>query len=279
MEERVEGQIVHEIRDLSTLNWTSERGFLATGGSKCKASAVVDGVRMYYKLSSFTQEEGITGHENFNEIVVDRLLDYLQYPHVSYRLIHAVIQMQGEEYDTYVCESRDMLGAKESKVSLASYYAAERMVGEDVYDFCRRMGWEEDICRMMLVDFLIFNQKRTGDNIEVIRDAEAGTYRLAPLYDHGTSLAYMCRDDMALHSYDVIKDRPVENFVGSTSLRQNVARMPAKYCKVLPPFDPALRRRLFEGMEDLVSEKWRTTVWHMLTERRQLYVNLCHPQG
>ena len=103
--------------------------------------------------------------------------------------------------------------------------------------------------------------------------------RLAPLYDHGTSLAYMCRDDMALHSYDVIKDRPVENFVGSTSLRQNVARMPAKYCKVLPPFDPALRRRLFEGMEDLVSEKWRTTVWHMLTERRQLYVNLCHPQG
>ena len=153
-------EIIHEKQDLTYLSWSLIRSSSGTAGSFLKATDDLQQPKIYYKLSNYDGINGIVGHECINEIIVDRLLNILEIEHLHYDLIHADIDVDGKEMETYLCASKDFKAHGEHKVALDAYYQAEKLDGETPLQFCTRNGWSDFIYKMLVVDFLILNRDR-----------------------------------------------------------------------------------------------------------------------
>ena len=135
--------IIHEKQDLRYLSWSLIRSSSGTAGSFLKATDDLQQPKVYYKLSNYDGIRGIIGHECVNELIVDRLLNLLGIEHLHYDLIHAEIDIDGSEMETYLCASRDFKEHGEHKIALDAYYQAERNKDETPLAFCIRNGWSE----------------------------------------------------------------------------------------------------------------------------------------
>ena len=258
--------IVRKIQDLRGIKWTALKGSSGTQGSLMKA--VVG--KEYYKLSSFNAHDGVYGHESVNELIVSRLLDVLQIPHTEYRLIHALIEIDGQEYTTWLCSSKEYRKAKETRVSLEIFHDLMREGRELPLDFCMRMGWGRQISETMLVDFLIGNMDRHGSNIEVLIDKD-GNQRLAPMFDFGYSLTqfYTKERSEKVSELDVMKDAPVANYVGTSSLFHNLELMPERIA--IPKLGEEQREEVLRGLEGILPEAHLDKIWEMISRRAAYY--------
>lgn len=214
--------VFNELQDLTYLKWSHIRSSSGTAGTFLKSESTLAGGKTYYKLSNFDSVKGVVGHECVNEIIVDRLLTLLKVDHLSYDLIHAVISIEGREFETYLCASQDFKKRNESKIALDDYYRTNAELGESHYEFCVRLGWQKYIDEMLAVDYLILNRDRHGANIEVLRNARAHTIRIAPLFDHGLSLIYSCMTDIAAQKFNELEDKKCQNFIGTFSCYDNL---------------------------------------------------------
>lgn len=263
----MDGKIIHEKQDLTYLNWAQARNSSGTAGSFLKAYSTVNGRKLYYKLSNYDVVNGITGHECINEIITDRLLDILGIEHLSYRLIHADININGKVIETYLCESEDFKQPGEDKTALDVFYEIERINSESPMDFCCRMGWEKYIYEMFLVDFLILNRDRHGANIEVLRDRKAKTIRLAPLFDHGFSLLSRCENIKAIEQYDVMDDKPIQCFVASHSAKDNLLLIPADNIPRINMLRSDDKEAILDGLTDIIPSELQNKIWDMIWKR------------
>ena len=141
-------EIIHEKQDLTYLSWSLIRSSSGTAGSFLKATDDLQQPKIYYKLSNYDGINGIVGHECINEIIVDRLLNILEIEHLHYDLIHADIDVDGKEMETYLCASKDFKAHGEHKVALDAYYQAEKLDGETPLQFCTRNGWSDFIYKI-----------------------------------------------------------------------------------------------------------------------------------
>lgn len=257
--------IIFEIKDMRYLNWTKTRKSSGTAGSFLKAYDDTGKKKKYYKLSDYDSVKGIIGHECVNEIVVQRLLDFFGIEHLRYTLVHALVTIDGRNHETYLCESEDYKGKSESKISLEDFYALYKENEETPIEFCKRMGWEQYVYEMFLIDHLVLNRDRHGANIEVLRDAKTKSTRLAPLFDHGLSLVCRCHSTAELDAFDVMEDRKVQSFVGTSSTFENVKAIPKAYFDELPRLTEADLDKVFEGLETVIGrefiDKMRTMIW------------------
>ncbi|MCR4929914.1 MAG: hypothetical protein K5988_07980 [Lachnospiraceae bacterium] len=257
--------IILEITDLRHLNWAKTRKSSGTAGSFLKAYDDSGKRKKYYKLSDFDSVNGIIGHECVNEIVVQRLLDFFGIEHLKYTLVHALVTVDDRDRETYLCESEDYKGEGESKISLEDYYAMYKEKDESPFDFCKRMGWEQYVYEMFLIDYLVLNRDRHGANIEVLRDTKARSVRLAPLFDHGLSLVCRCHTREDLDKFDVTEDRKVQAFVGTSSTLENVKAVPKSYLNKLPKLTEEDLDKVFEGLNAVIGteyiEKMRGMIW------------------
>ena len=260
-------QIVTELQDLTYLSWAKARQSSGTAGSFLKSYDDVGERKTYYKISDYQTGKGIVGHECINEIVADRLLEILGIPHLSYRLIHAKVMIDGRTHETWLNASEDFKAPGESKIALDTHYELEKRDGETPLDFCLRMGWGHYLWQMLVVDYLILNRDRHGANIEVLRNPRARTLRLAPLFDHGLSLLFRARTPEEIAAFDVMADLPVQSFVGTTSARENLALIPANEFPQLGCLYPEDRQALFNGLEATTTSQWRDAVWSMIWQR------------
>ena len=110
----MKSQIIKEKQDLTYLKWSHIRSSSGTAGTFLKSESTIDGIKKYYKLSNFDSVNGVVGHECINELIVDRLLTLLEVEHLSYELIHADIDIEGNIYDTYLCASENFKKRNES---------------------------------------------------------------------------------------------------------------------------------------------------------------------
>ncbi len=259
--------IIFERRDLRYLSWTKTRKSSGTAGSFLKAYDDTGKKKKYYKLSDSDPIEGVIGHECVNEIVVQRLLDFLGIEHLEYALIHALVSIDGKEYETYLCESEDYKGADEGKISLEDYYAINREDGESPFDFCQRMGWEKYIYEMFLIDYLVLNRDRHGANIEVLRNTKTKSVRCAPLFDHGLSLVCRCHTKKELDDFDVMEDRKVQAFVGSSSTLENVRCIPDDFFAALPELTESDLDQIFEGLDRVIGAEFIDKMHEMIWKR------------
>jgi len=237
---------------------------------------MLGGKKTYYKLSNFDKVKGVIGHECVNEIIVDRLLDILGIPHLHYQLIHADVILDGKIHEVYLCASEDFKQRGESKLALDAYWEAERLENESALDFCIRNGWEEYIYQMLVVDFLILNRDRHGANIEVLRNKRKRTLRLAPLFDHGLSLLFRCRNDEQIASFDVMDDLPIQSYVGSRSARANLELIPKELLPRLQTLHESDRSFLFTGLDGIISQPLQDKIWEMIWKRWCFYEDFCN---
>lgn len=138
-------------------------------------------------------------------------------------------------------------------------------------DFACRYGWATYIYQMMAVDYLICNRDRHGANIEILVN-EQGNARPAPLFGNGLSLLFSCYGDQkSIENFDVLKDRPVNNFIGSKFLEYNLRFIPEQ-----PIFGGRLKEtdkeKLLAGMEEILPHWHAEKIWTMIWERWERYV-------
>jgi len=269
-------QLTKEKQDLTYLSWSVYRNSSGTAGSFLKAYSELGGTKTYYKLSNFDKARGIIGHECVNELIVDRLLTILGIPHLAYQLIHADVTVDGKTHEVYLCASEDFKEKSESKIALDAYKELEAFSDESALEFCSRMGWEDYIYQMLVVDYLILNRDRHGANIEVLRNSRKKTVRLAPLFDHGLSLLCSCPDDTAAAKFDVMDDKPCNNYIGSKSTWDNLRIIPKDKMPKLTPLHESDRRVLLKGLDGVISPTLQDKIWEMIWKRWCAYEDFCH---
>ena len=273
--DKMRKQIISEKQDLTWLSWSKIRNSSGTAGSFLKAYSDLGGEKIYYKLSDYDSSSGIVGHECINELIVDRLLTILGIEHLSYQLIHADVLIDNEVRTTWLCSSLDFKRPGESKVALDAFYQAERFKGESPLDFCLRNGWGDYIWQLLAVDFLILNRDRHGANIEVLRNSRKKTLRLAPLFDHGLSLIFSCHEEASVNAARVMEDKPVQCFVGTRSVWENLTLIPDGHLPSLPQRSESMRQLLLEGLEDAIGAAWLDKIWEMILGRWRAYEDFC----
>lgn len=219
--------VYYDIRNLTYLTWTLSRNSSGTAGSFLKSYEQSGEVKYYYKLSNFDTLRGIYGHECLNEIVAQNIAAALKIPHLEYDLIHAEVKIDGKKYRTWLTRSADFKKPGEHKLAFETYYEITKLLDEDVWTFILRNQLEQYFYHIFLLDYLICNRDRHGANIEVLE--KKGLYRMAPVFDNGLSLLFSCyHDGKAMESFDRLKDGPVNNFVGTMSLTENLRKVPRK---------------------------------------------------
>ena len=272
----MDNKVIREKQDLTYLKWDHIRSSSGTAGTFLKAQSVISGVKTYYKLSNYDIEKGIVGHECVNEIIVDRLLDVLGIEHLSYQLIHADIEVDGKSYETWICASKDFKRTGESKSALDNFYQINRKADESRYDFCVRKGWKKYIETMLAVDYLIMNRDRHGANVEVLRNAKEQTIRVAPLFDHGLSFLCSCYTEREIDAFDIMQDRPCQNFIGSRSTHDNLSLIADKSAVFSKSLTVENKDVLFADLTGILSAKHLNKIWDMLWNRWCEYEKLCN---
>ncbi len=268
--------IIKEKQNMTYLSWSKIRNSSGTAGSFLKSYSELGGHKVYYKLSNFDNLLGVVGHECVNEIMIDRLLDILGVEHLHYELIHADIELQEKIYEVYLCASNDFKGYGESKIALEVYYEAEHNVGETPLDFCIRNGWSDYIYQMLVIDYLILNRDRHGANIEVLRNSKTKTIRLAPLFDHGLSLLFSCRDNEAIEKYDITEDKPCNTYIGGHSAWENLKLIPRNSLPKFHALKYEDKGSVMKDLDGIISPKLQDKIWEMIWERWCRYEDFCN---
>lgn len=269
-------KVIVEKQDLTYLKWSHARNSSGTAGTFLKSQSIISGEKIYYKLSNFDSEKGIIGHECINEIIVDRLLTILGVEHLEYQLIHADIEIDGKIHDTWLCASKDFKQKGETKSALDSYYQINREPNESRYEFCIKNGWKKYIDTMLAVDYLILNRDRHGANIEVLRNGRKHMIRIAPLFDHGLSFLCSCYSDEEIERFDILADKPCQNFIGSRSTFENLNLITEKNTIFQSKLKLQDKEKLFKDLSFVLSEVHRDKIWDMLWARWCQYEKLCN---
>ena len=222
--------------------------------------------------------KGVVGHENVNELIVDRLLNVLGIEHVHYDLIHAEIMLQGETMETYLCASPDFKKRGEQKTALDVFFELEKQKSETPLAFCIRMGFEKYIYEMLLVDFLILNRDRHGANMELLRDPKTSSLRLAPLFDHGLSLLAPLRSEEERRQFDVLADRPVQSFLGSRSAYENLRLIPKNKRPSVHALSESDKESIMDGIPEILGVPLADKIWEMIWKRWCYYEKLCNQE-
>ena len=269
-------ELILERQNLTYLQWSKIRHSSGTAGSFLKASSEISGSKVYYKLSNYDSINGVVGHESVNEFIVDRLLNILGIEHVHYNLIHADININGRYIETYLCSSDDFKNRGEEKAAFDIYYELEKHDNESPIDFCIRLGFEKYIYEMFLVDFLIMNRDRHGANIEVLKNPKKKTIRLAPLFDHGLSLLAPCLTEESIARFDVLADKPIQNFLGSNSSFDNLKLIPKDKLPYVNPLTESDKNEIFDGLCGVISKSLTDKIWEMIWRRWRYYEDFCN---
>ena len=184
--------------------------------------------------------------------------------------------IDGKTHEVYLCASEDFKQRGESKLALDTYWEIEHLENESALDFCIRNGWDEYIYQMLVVDFLILNRDRHGANIEVLRNSRKKAIYMAPLFDHGLSLLFSCKDDAAVGSYDVMADRRVNNYIGSGSTWENLKLIPTNKLPQLNVLKETDKDVLMNGLDGIISHALQDKIWEMIWKRWCAYEDFCH---
>lgn len=231
--------------------------------------------RYYYKLSNYDSYRGVFGHECINELIVSRLMSVLQIPHLECQFIHALVLLNGKETETYITRSANFRKQSERKIAFDVFYDLNKEADESPIDFACRYGWGTYIYQIIAVDYLICNRDRHGANIEILVN-QRGNARTAPLFDNDLSLLFSCYNDRkSIENFDILKDRPVNNFIGSKSLEYNLQFIPNQ--EILKgKLEKTDKENILTGLEEILLHWHIEKIWTMIWERWKRYVQICH---
>ena len=265
--------VTKKMQDLRHLTWDERATPSGTAGCFLKARERIGQTTWFYKLSCYDSYRGVYGHECVNEIVAARLMEILGVSHLEYHLVHALVRVDGEEFETWLNRSKSFRRPKEKKLALDTFFDLNKNPGESPIELCDRFGWAEQIQQMMLVDYLIANRDRHGANIEVLTDAN-GDIRLAPLFDNGLSFVCTCYGDSdRVRRFDALEDVNTNNYLGTRSLEENLMHFVPTGLRV-DSLTEDHRMMLLRGLDEVVSQVHLDKIWSIVWERWCRYAAL-----
>lgn len=265
--------VVKKLQDRRDITWSERANSSGTAGTYLKARTGTGARAQYLKLPRYNGVR-FDGSECINEVIASRLMRLLGIEHVDFRLIHALVKVDGMEHEVWLNASKNFRASGERKMALGTYYELHRQEGETPWAFCERSGWSKRIAQMMLVDFLIANRDRHGSNIEVIAGRN-GDVRLAPIFDSGLSLlAPYGEDEERIAAFEPLCDVMTTNFLVERSLEANVRRVAP--VAVARPLNHGDRDVLLAGLEDAASPVLLDAIWNVIWSRWRWYEEVCN---
>ena len=229
--------------DRTDLVWTLSRDSSGTAGSYLKSYEIVEGRKIYYKMSRYDSRRGIIGHESINEIICMNIANQLGFDTLQYEPIYCKVKVNDSVFKTIITKSYDFKRPGDKTLSLEDYCDIVHQKDQTSLDIF--LALDEEYCYAMLVlDYLIFNRDRHGANVEVLYNN--GQYRLAPLFDHGLSFMCSCETESDFEGFDIMKTGPVNNYIGYFDVEKNLQYVPKVFIEGLrKPTD------IFAGMDTI----------------------------
>lgn len=271
--------IVLEVQDMRYLDWAVRKMSPGTPGCFLKAYEEVDGERVYYKLSNYDSYRGVFGHESVNELIASRVMDVLDIPHVVYRLIRAQIIIDGKEIESWISASDNFRKEDEEKMAYDMFYDLEKLEGESPLDFAVRNGWGLYVYQMFLIDYIIGNRDRHGSNLEILRNTKDDSVRMAPLFDQGVSLLFSTYgEEKAIEQTDVMRDFPVNNYIGARSLEYNLSLIPNGFDLKIKKLKETDRDYIFKDIEKILERNHIDKLWEMIWKRWCHFDEICNKE-
>ena len=260
--------IVIEMQDMRHLDWAARKMSPGTPGCFLKAYEEINGKRMYYKLSNYDSYRGVFGHECVNELIVSRLMNVLSIPHVTYRLVHATIKVDEKELETWISVSENFRKENEEKLPYDLYYDLQKRKLESPLEFAIRNGWERYIYQMFCIDYLVVNRDRHGSNLEILRNERDESIRMAPLFDQGVSLLFSTYgDEKAIENVDVMRDVPVNNYIGAKSLEYNLSFIPKGFDLKINELKQNDKEYILKDINQVLSQSHINKIWELIWKR------------
>ena len=155
-------------------------------GNLKKRWKIINGKRFLLKSGSGTLQQ-----EVFNEALASKIMDILDIRHVHYE----VMWINNNPYS--VCE--DFITKEEDLVPAWRLLHSKKMNNsENEFHHLLKLAkenhindYQEELDKMLVLDYLIANEDRHYNNFGFIRDVETLEYKgFAPIYDNGCSLGY-----------------------------------------------------------------------------------------
>ncbi|MDR1000796.1 MAG: HipA domain-containing protein [Clostridiales bacterium] len=164
--------------DNTSVGWHRKRWF------------IVEGKRFLLKGG-----EGVFRQEPFNEVIASEIMRRLGVSHIDY----SIVSEGGKAYS--ICENFVSVDTE----LIPAYHIIESHRKNDndsklahLIHSCEALGMpnvEQDICKMIVVDYIIANTDRHNTNYGFIRNAETLEWQgFAPIFDSGSSLWYDTAD-------------------------------------------------------------------------------------
>ena len=248
--------------DLRDASWSYSAGSIMSAGVYMKTELNIDGIDYYLKLSRYDSYRGIYGHESVNELIAYRLGDLLGFNVPEGFLKKSLVRIDGKEHEGYVFAAKSYK-SKGSRMAFGDFYIDNRRTeAESPFDLCKRLGWTDYIFKMFIFDYLIINRDRHEANLEVIKN---GDKKLSPYFDNGLSFLCSCLEDNQAAAFDIMEDRPVNNFIGEKSLGANLKMIDRSVqFNELRESDRAF---LFADIQGILSERFINVIWEILCRR------------
>ena len=259
-----------ELIDLRKLSWTKTRQSSGTAGSYLKSYSYSNGKKVYYKLSFFDDINGIFGYESVNEIIALRVMEQLGYSSLKYDLIHALVLIDGKEYETYLNSSYDFKLVNESKITLENFYDINKKNNESKIDFLNRYGFINEIYKMIIIDFLINNKDRHGANFEILINNKTKKMRLAPFFDQGLSFLSPTYKKEDIELYDPNKIYKANSYIGTSDLLANLNIVP----KEMLPSIKLDYDHIFADLYEIIDNNYLNKCKLLLKNRWDILENL-----
>lgn len=224
--------------DLTDAMWRLEN--TSTAGIQPKA--IIDGE--YYKLNTWNLAHGFYGREVLAESIASELAKSMGINAVSYKIKKVKVKIDGRSYNTVASVSKDF------KSEGSKYISFRRLLKQNMekspIEIARMYPMIDDIYKMIIFDFIIYNLDRHENNIEI----NTSTMRLAPLFDHGLSFGINSgRKDYAEYTWDM--EAVANNAIGSRNLKKNLELIDYP-TKVIWPID---LHYAFSGVKEYITER------------------------
>ncbi len=148
------------------------------------------------------------------------------------------------------------------------FYDLQKEKGESPLEFAVKNGWDLYIYQMLCIDYLIANRDRHGSNLEVLRNEETEEVRIAPLFDQGVSLLFSTYgDENAIEKTDVMRDFPVNNYIGAKSLEYNLSLIPKEFDLQINWLKQSDKEYIFKNIDKILTQKHIDKIWEMIWKR------------
>lgn len=131
-------------------------------------------------------------------------------------------------------------------------------------EFCKRIGLQEFVDKMLIFDYLIMNVDRHGRNIEII--LKDNMFRVAPIFDNGRCLTYACGNRLEnILAYDYTVSGQGNNFLGGINLESNLRYISKSYKFNL--LTNAVKKKIFYGLNSLYPKEHLEIIWKAIVYR------------